>query len=222
MLCDAEGRGSVQLTQAKALNDATPRWSPDGQWITYDSNVSGLFQIYRMSAEGGATRNVTNDKNPSITASTSRDGKWIYYASQRNGRFDVWKMPSSGGTARQVTKERGVAPLESPDGLTLYYIKDSGGLWKQPSVSGTETQVLPGLFGYNYAPTAKGIYYMKRGEDGRSATVEYLDLQSGAIKVLTQLGVPDLGLDHSPDGRYLIYAQRERNTSDLMLVENFR
>ena len=58
---DAEGRGAVQLTQAKALNNATPRWSTDGQWITYDSNLCGLFQIYRVSAEGGAVRNVTND-----------------------------------------------------------------------------------------------------------------------------------------------------------------
>ena len=61
MVSDAEGRGAVQLTQAKALNNATPRWSTDGQWITYDSNLCGLFQIYRVSAEGGAVRNVTND-----------------------------------------------------------------------------------------------------------------------------------------------------------------
>jgi hypothetical protein len=26
----------------------------------------------------------------------------------------------------------------------------------------------------------------------------------------------------SPDGRYVVWAQRDRNTTDLMLVENFR
>ena len=34
--------------------------------------------------------------------------------------------------------------------------------------------------------------------------------------------LPDLGLDVSLDKSYLLYVQRERSTSDLMLAENFR
>jgi hypothetical protein len=36
------------------------------------------------------------------------------------------------------------------------------------------------------------------------------------------MGYPEFGLDVSPDGRYLIYAQLDDTASDLMLVENFR
>ena len=36
------------------------------------------------------------------------------------------------------------------------------------------------------------------------------------------MGHPEYGLDVSPDGRYLVYAQLDDPASDLMLVENFR
>lgn len=223
MLADADGNKQVQFTSAKALNNGTPRWSPDGQWITFDSNRQGFFQIYRMSAAGGVERNITNDQYPNITASTSRDGKSIYYASQRNGRFDIWKMASSGGAAQQVTQEGGTAPLESPDGRTLFFVKDTKGqLWRRPLEGGPDEMVLPSLYRYNYALTGKGVYYMKSSEDRMSASLEYLDFKTGAVKVLRKIGIPDLGLEVSPDGRYLLYAQRERMSSDLMLVDGFR
>jgi hypothetical protein len=36
------------------------------------------------------------------------------------------------------------------------------------------------------------------------------------------IGIPEYGLDVSPDGRYLAYAQLDEPASDLMLIENFR
>jgi hypothetical protein len=41
----------TQLTRDPA-NALHPVWSPDGRWIAFDSNRSGVFHIYLMDAEG--------------------------------------------------------------------------------------------------------------------------------------------------------------------------
>jgi hypothetical protein len=41
-------------------------------------------------------------------------------------------------------------------------------------------------------------------------------------RFIMSIGIPEYGLDVSPDGRYLAYAQLDEPASDLMLIENFR
>ena len=60
-----------------------------------------------------------NDGNPSW----SRDERWIYFDSARTGEQQVWKIPANGGEAIQLTQDGGFAPLESPDGKFLHYVK---------------------------------------------------------------------------------------------------
>jgi Tol biopolymer transport system component len=48
------------------------------------------------------------------------------------------------------------------------------------------------------------------------------DFATGTTSTVLPMGRPEFGLDVSPDGRYLVYAQLDDPASDLMLVENFR
>jgi hypothetical protein len=45
---------------------------------------------------------------------------------------------------------------------------------------------------------------------------------TGKTTTLLNIGHPEFGLDVSPDGRYLLYAQLDDPGGDLMLIENFR
>src|ERR1019366_3724382 len=172
-------------------------------------------------------RQITNDAFINVTSNWSRDGRWIYYASRRSGQMQIWKMPVGGGTAVQVTKSGGTAPVESPDGKWLYYVKDDGaaGLWRMPieSGGGEETLVVKAIFRYNFAVTDRGIYFTPlRGPKGESA-VQFLDFAAGAIKTILPIeNAVDLGLTVSPDGRYVLWSQIDHFGSNLMLVENFR
>ena len=40
-----------------------PRWSEDGQYLVYDSNTSGPFQVYAYHLESKATTNISPDKD---------------------------------------------------------------------------------------------------------------------------------------------------------------
>lgn len=228
MVANADGGGAIQLTTIKAINNGTPRWSHDGQSITFDSNAAGGFNLYRVRPDGGTPTQLTNDKFSNITASTSRDGRWVYFSCTRTGRREVWKMPASGGPAQQVTTNGGVAPLESPDGQTLYYVKDGAfsGLWKRPVSGGEETQIAPALYRYSYAVTTQGVYYMSSAssgrDSGRDGTIEYYDLAKRTTTRVARMGLPELGLEVSPDGRHLLFAQLDLSAADLVLVDNFR
>jgi hypothetical protein len=54
-------------------------------------------------------------------------------------------------------------------------------------------------------------------------TLDFLSFATGRVtRVMTVDRISGLGLDVSPDGRTLLFAQRDFFTEDLMLVENFR
>jgi eukaryotic-like serine/threonine-protein kinase len=220
-----DGSAAAPLTSLSGTTTGSPQWSPDGQQIVFDSNTGGSYHIYRISADGGPPQQLTQDGAPNITANWSRDKRWIYFASRRSGDFQIWKMPSQGGAPVQVTKSGGIAPAESLDGKALYFTKADGlgGLWTMPIGGGTERQILPDVFRYNFAVVDKGIYFTPRPASDGTSSVQFFDFAAGKATLIVQIQKPlDLGMAVSPDGRDLLYTQIDHIGRNLMLVENFR
>ena len=79
-------RSGAQLTSYGSAAGGTPRWSPDSQWIAFDSRVEGRAQVYVILADGGGQRRMTDDPSDDMTPIWSRDGRSVYFASDRSGR----------------------------------------------------------------------------------------------------------------------------------------
>jgi len=225
-VCDADGSHARQLTFVEHGLAGTPDWSPDGRTLELDSNTSGTYQIYTIDPHGGAMKQLTSGSFDNFGASWSRDGKSIYFTSTRTGRTEVWKMPAGGGTAVQITHNGGEFGTESEDGKTLFFTRilraDSGSLWRMPIAGGSEEQLADSLYRANYAVTRGGIYYMTHAGKSGNSTLRFYDFATGTTRTLLQIGWPEYGLDVSPDGRYLLYAQLDNPASNLMLIEHFR
>jgi len=213
----------VQLTALGATVTGSPRWSPDGHEIVFDSTVSGNFDLYAIDAAGGKPRCLTNDSAVDAVASYSRNGHWIYFMSDRSGRPEIWKIPAEGGEAIQMTKNGGYVAFESPDGKMLYYSKEHGisALWKMPVEGGVETQVLKSVFGMGFALSRKGIYFEHFENDG-TASVDLFLFETGKVNPVAKIDRPlTFGLSVSPDERYLLYSELDQSGTDLMMIEGF-
>jgi Tol biopolymer transport system component len=224
--CDADGSNCQQITSFDGPQCGTPRWSPDSRWLTLDSRVEGQPEIYVVAADGGEPRRITNNPRGDVLPSWSHDGLWIYFASDRSGQYQTWKAPKDGGEPVQVTRSGGYAAFESPDGKYIYYDKFSEpGLYRMPAQGGDETQIVQadppaGAFP-NFGVTSKGVYFFSDARTN-SRTIQFLDAATGKITAIAALGKPGGTLTVSPDDAYAVWAQTNRNSVDLMLVDGFR
>jgi Tol biopolymer transport system component len=167
--------------------------------------------------------------------SWSQDGRWIYFCSNRTGEFQIWKVPAEGGQAVRVTKNGGFEAVEGPDGHYLYYSKmeknearsGSAHLWKISLQNGEESLAFERSIYLRYwAVTDRGIYFVPSDWSHHPA-VELYSFATGQVTQVVPLERPPVaygnpGLTISPDGRWILCALVEQDTSDIMLVENFR
>jgi Tol biopolymer transport system component len=235
-LVDPDGSNAVQLTSMGARVAGYPHWSPDGEMVVFHSNLGGQSEVYVIPAAGGKPRNLTSHPALDAFPSFSRDGKWIYFTSNRTGENRIWKVPASGGDVVQVTNNVGHTPLESPDGAYVYYVRDvftPSPLWRVTAAGGVPVKVLEGVVLGNFAVLKGGIYYIDRpsGEGGiylidrpsGETRLQYFDFATRRSRTVARnLGIVDLPLTASPDGRTILYPRLDSSVDDLMLVENFR
>jgi eukaryotic-like serine/threonine-protein kinase len=219
---NADGSNQAALTQMGLTALGSPRWSPDGQTVVFDRYENGHSSIYTIPAGGGQPSRVTSGEFRDIRPSFSHDGKWIYFGSNRGGRLEIWKVPVAGGEPQQVTQNEGSEPFEAPDGALLYYTNDHG-LWSIPVAGGDPKLVLPDAGRYRYALAGSSIYYFPNAQSllvmrtGTGVKFEY-------VRFPTE--VEDFGAGTlftvSADERTILFAQTDRQESDLKLVENFK
>src|SRR6266478_10000120 len=71
--------GQAKLLSGGMAFDSQPKFSPDGQWITFISDREGSENIWIMHPDGTAVKQVSKDPNNDFTSpSWAPDGKYIF------------------------------------------------------------------------------------------------------------------------------------------------
>jgi Tol biopolymer transport system component len=219
---NADGSRPVQLTKEIGRAQGTPRWSPDGRLIAFDSqDQDGQSHIYVVDANGGRPRRVGSGTSSDFVPSFSRDGKWIYFYSDRTGRHEVWRVPLGEGVARQMTENGGSVAFESTDGRTLFYWRN-GRLFARSLDGGPERQVLDNVWAF--AVFDDGIYYIGRPGPDQQHPIQFHEFSTGAGRLLTKVdgSLPADRFSVSPDRKTILFTKWTSLGADLMLIENFR
>jgi Tol biopolymer transport system component len=225
-----DGSGLRRLTFLEGFA-GTPRWSPDGQSIVFDSRLpSSTPGIWLVRVAGGETRRLTTNTGGADVPSWSNDGRWIYFHAESDDQ--IWKIPSQGGKPVPLTRRGGFEGFESMDGKYLYYSKseERSGIWRMDLSNGSEAPVpeLSRTGDYRqWALGRTGIFFVPYEEAfSKDAAVRFFDFATRRIVRVTTVGkLATAGpgaLAVSRDETRLLYVHMDRDTRNIMLVENFR
>ena len=109
-----------------------PAISPDGKWVVYTLTTPDLAanktstDLWIVSADGGAPKQLTTDPASDRRAAWSPDGRWIAFESTRSGESQIWLMKPDGSEQQQFThiSTEASTPVWSPDGKMIAFVSD--------------------------------------------------------------------------------------------------
>lgn len=218
-ICNSDGSSPRKLTDTGRAG--TPRWSPDSQWIAFDSDGRfGRSGIFLVSADGGTIRALVEDDSNNSVPSWSRDGRFIYFASNQGTHWgsednEIWKVAVAGGQPVQITRHGGFSGFESADGQTLYFAKsryENPEIWCVPVNGGTESRVSllhPSTWA-SWAVTNKGILLLSQ-YSGQISELQYFDFATHSVHSLAELEKASFWLAATANGSSIWYSELTDN-----------
>jgi serine/threonine protein kinase len=149
---NADGTGKNEFLISTPDRTLWPySWSDDGKTLVMGETIDGgtLFDISILSMEGDHARKpLIEEEFMEMQPQVSPDGEWIAYTSNESGQNEIFVRPFPGvDTSKyQVSTNGGSAPLWSPDGKELFYLRPDDGAMAVVAVKvETEPTFKPGL-----------------------------------------------------------------------------
>ncbi len=73
--------------------DQQPQFSPDGKWLYFSSDRSGISNVYVYDLERAKMWQVTNVRTGAFMPELSADGQTLYYVGYSSRGYDLYSMP---------------------------------------------------------------------------------------------------------------------------------
>ncbi len=148
-----------------------PAWSPDGRQIAFSGLVGGFNDLFVYDLPSSALKRLTSDEFAELDPAWSPDGRQLAFATDRfstklqaldAGHLRIAVMDVASGNVRNAAGFDGaknISPDWSPDGRSLYFLSDRGGItniYRAPLDGGAPAQLtnlLTGVSGITaYSP----------------------------------------------------------------------
>ncbi|MGZ6018365.1 MAG: S9 family peptidase [Phenylobacterium sp.] len=210
----------AELFNNRAALDAA--WSADGKWVVVSANLSGRYNLWKYSVDGGAPIQLTKSDDRQFGLTVSPDGKWVVYQQDHGGdeMYDLHAVPLAGGEPVNLTNSPTVSETGarfSRDGKTLAFAAKA----KTSPISNvavmdmathkvrllTEEKTLDNRWGpVAFTPDGKGLIADRGDVGSTTGSVWRLALAGGAAK---RIDAPAAGkvrvsaADISKDGKWL-------------------
>jgi len=130
---DFASETATQLTFNTAT-DWMPRWSPEGDWISYHSDESGIFRNYLIRPGGMDKHLITpqisylEEKYPSFSPDAAQI---LFYGRDNSSAWDLFMVDIDGNNLIRFTQTSSVNEHQgcfSPDGQKIVYVRNDGSM----------------------------------------------------------------------------------------------
>jgi len=115
---------ATRLTLHEAY-DGSPRFSPDGERIAFQSDRWGNEDLFVMGADGRGVRRLTHHSADDELGGWTPEGDLLFETrrtwTQVERESEIWRMPGGGGTPDRLLDAVGFAPRTSPDGRFIVF-----------------------------------------------------------------------------------------------------
>ena len=122
-----------------SLKECNAQYSPAGKYVAFQSDRSGVLDIWIAQSDGGQPRQLTSfGRGHTGTPRWSPDSRQVAFDSDVRGNFDVYVIDRDGGKPRRLTDNiaQDSIPSWSMDGRSVYFQSSRTGqseIWKMPA-----------------------------------------------------------------------------------------
>lgn len=217
-----DGSNPVRITHG--VWDATPEWSPDGQWIAYYSDEDA--DIYVVPAAGGERRQLTSGPAQDNVAGWMPDGSAVLVERVEGGTVSTLAVPLDGTEPRVIGRVAGATTraYPSPDGSQLVIQVEQGGsmtIWVQGLPDGEPRQLTTEGLEDPDTPTAwspDGRFILYESRRSGTADLWIVEAATGTTRQLTTDVRDDFQGRWSPDGQWVAFLSTRGGQQDVWLV----
>lgn len=223
-LADALGTNIVQVTRHRNLA-VSPRFSPDGNFLSYTSYHRGNPNLYVTDVRVlKTTRPISRRPGLNMAPAWAPDGHTMVATLSKDGNPDLYQLDTNGEILQRLTSGRGinVSPSFSPDGKKLAFVSDRSG---SPQVYVMDLQskavqriTTSGNENTTPAWSPKGDWIAYTGRAGATHHIFLIKPSGGTPVQLTQFWGDHESPSWSPDGRQLVFSRKRQGRSQLCVI----
>jgi len=183
-IVSADGGRAERLTVHTGY-DGVSYWSPDGKWITFETDRWGNEDICVIPADGSApSKRLTYYSMHDFLYGWTPDGEYVLFGSYRHTLMSaLYKISINGGLPQTVTRFSARDVCFMPDGKEFYYVRGGAPWWRRKYKGGNNQDIwlkslpdgpsrriteTPGRDGYPmYSQLDNKLYFLSNhAEDG--------------------------------------------------------
>ncbi|MBW1800028.1 MAG: Tol-Pal system beta propeller repeat protein TolB [Deltaproteobacteria bacterium] len=221
-ISDYDGHNVRRITRDNSIA-LSPRWSPKGKHILYNSYKDGGPMLYMKNMSSGAVKRLSARKGLNIGASWTPNGNSIVLTLSHRGNPDIYHIDLTGKIKSRLVDHWGidVSPTFSPDGKKIAFVSNRSGspqIYVRDLEKNQEERVtFSGK--YNTSPTWSSMNRIAySGMNEGHFDIFTIKADGSHLRQLTDKNGKNEDPCWSPDGRYIVFSSNRDGRYHLYIM----